>query len=363
MKWEILAVASLVIATLVYPAIAQSTVISIEDVDVALGGSATVPIYIYDVTDPDGVGTVQLALLYNASVVQITGTNDSNTDFSFVTPNIDNTNGILTVGGTHMGAAPGPTGDVRVIDVTFTAVGSAGEESLLDITATLLKDATVQQNDITHDVDDGYFTISEEEESIPPIVTNASVDPLVIPDDTDNEPRWGELAELMVNVTDESELASVTVNLSAIGGGSKEPMGNGLGVACMFNIGNYTVESTLWTVYNYSTNASEGTAGWNETLETYVPYCLPVNATDIYGNSNTSVCIELTVMKNGDVNEDGSVNFGDVTYLANHVVSTAGYESMEDGIAEVNGDTSVNFGDVTYLANHVVSTAGYEELK
>jgi hypothetical protein len=140
-------------------------------------------------------------------------------------------------------------------------------------------------------------------------------------------------------------------------------MGNGLGVACMFNIGNYTVESTLWTVYNYSTNASEGTAGWNETLETYVPYCLPVNATDIYGNSNTSVCIELTVMKNGDVNEDGSVNFGDVTYLANHVVSTAGYESMEDGIAEVNGDTSVNFGDVTYLANHVVSTAGYEELK
>jgi hypothetical protein len=54
---------------------------------------------------------------------------------------------------------------------------------------------------------------------------------------------------------------------------------------------------------------------------------------------------------------------GDVTYLANHVVGTGGYESMEDSIAEVNGDSSVNFGDVTYLANHVVGTNGYGKLK
>ena len=349
MKWEILAIASLVIVSmLVSPAIAQATTISIEDVEVAPGGSATVPIYIYDVTDPDGVGTVQLDLLYNASVVQITGTDDSNTDFTFVTPNIDNTNGIFTVGGTYIGAAPGPTGDVRVIDVTFTAVGSAGEESLLDITATLLKDATVQQNDITHDVDDGYFTISEEN---PPIVTNASADPLIIPDDTDGVPLWGENTTFSVNVTDETAISTVTINLSAIGG---SPITN------MSNIGNYT-DGTLWCLFNHTTNASVGTSGWNGSA--YVPYQLEVNATDIQGNSNTSVCIELTVMKNGDVNEDGSVNFGDVTYLANHVVSTAGYESMEDGIAEVNGDSSVNFGDVTYLANHVVSTAGYEVLK
>jgi hypothetical protein len=557
MKWEILAVASLVvISMLVYPVIALSTTISIEDIEVAPGGSATVPIYIYDVTDPDGVGTVQLDLLYNASMVQITGTDDSNSNFIIVTPNVDNTNGIFTLGGMHIGAPPGPTGDVRVIDVTFTAVGSAGDESLLNIANTLLKDATAQQNDIPHDVDDGNFTIevnnppvpkitnpqdgatlsglvtieeidesgegdivynlfeyyydencdcvdndenewheigndtspaggwsvewdttarpdccymvratmgdeqgqtgqdeinvvlsnhdpvpvitnpqdgdtlsgvvtieevddsfdngadivynlfkyyydencdcvdNDENEwheigndtspaggwsvgwnttqypdccymiratmgdkhgrtgtteinvkidNTPPVVTNGNATPLVIPDDTDNEPKWGENATLNVTVNDHSSVY-VTINLSAIGGPAVQPMTN--------------IEGNIWSV---TTNASNGTAGWNGTA--YEPYQLQVNATDITGKSNISVSIESLVMNNGDVNEDGSVDFADVTYLANHVVSTAGYESMEDTVADVNGDSFVDFADATYLANHVVSTAGYEELK
>jgi len=117
-------------------------------------------------------------------------------------------------------------------------------------------------------------------------------------------------------------------------------------------------DSNIW---NVSANASVGTAGWNGSA--YVPHELPVNATDEYGNSNTSVSVELTVMKNGDVNGDGIVNFVDVTYLANHLVGTPGYEDMEDNIADVNGDSIVNFVDVTYLANHLVGTPGYEELK
>jgi len=556
-KPKILVLASLVvISALVYPVIAQSTTISIEDVEVVPGGSATVPIYIYAVTDPDGVGTVQLDLLYNSSVVQITDTDDSNSNFIIVTPNVDNTNGIFTLGGMHIGAPPGPTGDVRAIDVTFTAVGTAGEGSLLNITATLLKDATSQQNDITHDVDDGNFTIKENnppmpnitspqdgdtlsgpvvieeidesgEEDIvynlfeyyydencdcvdndgnewleigndtdgtdgwsvnwdtaarsdccymiratmgdeqgqtgqdeinvvlsnhdpvpvitnpqdgdilsgvvtieevdasvdngadivynlfeyyydescdcvdndgnewleigndtdgtdgwkvnwdtaqhpdccymiratmgdkhgrtgtteinvkidntPPVVTNANATPLIIPEDTDNDPRWGENATLNVTVNDHSSV-SVTINLSAIGGPAVQPMTN--------------IEGNIWSV---TTNASNGTAGWNGTA--YEPYQLQVNATDLVGKSNISVSIGLMVMKNGDVNEDGSVDFADVTYLANHVVGTAGYESMEDNVADVNGDTLVNFADATYLANHVVGTAGYEELK
>jgi PGF-CTERM protein len=205
MKWEILAIASLVVVSmLVSPAIAQATTISIEDVEVALGGSATVPIYIYDVTDPDGAGTVQLDLLYNASVVQVTGTDDSNTDFSFVTPNIDNTNGIFTVGGTYMGAAPGPTGDVRVIDVTFTAVGSAGKESLLDITNTLLMDATVQQNDITHDVDDGTFTI--EGGVAPPTIVSYTISDYTItpPETTEIDVEFSEEVDYTIAIETDS---------------------------------------------------------------------------------------------------------------------------------------------------------------
>jgi hypothetical protein len=58
------------------------------------------------------------------------------------------------------------------------------------------------------------------------------------------------------------------------------------------------------------------------------------------------------------------VNFADVTYLANHVVGTPGFDgSMKETLGEVNGDTSVNFADVTYLANHVVGVIGFEPLK
>jgi len=162
MKAKTLAVTSLILVSLlIYPVIAQSTVISIEDVEVAPSGSETVPIYIYNVTDPDGVGTVQFNLIYNSSVVHITSTDASNSDFDLVVPEWNNSVGVLTVGGSYFGVKPLPTGDVRVIDVTFTAVGNAGDESSLTITNTSLKDDTSDQNDIPHEVDDGVFSITE----------------------------------------------------------------------------------------------------------------------------------------------------------------------------------------------------------
>jgi len=218
----------------------------------------------------------------------------------------------------------------------------------------------------------------------PPIVANPTVDPLIIPEDTDNEPLWGELAELMVNVTDESEIKNVTVNLSAIGGGSKEPMamgggsgggsGSGVRLAVMFNIGNYTENNlpaneapALWTVYNYTINTSVGTARWNETSGTYEPYYLQVNATDRYNNSNTSVSIELIVMKNGDVmpyNGDGKVDFmHDALYLVRHTKGVPGYENIRDNIADVTGDGKVDFmHDALYLVRHTKGVPGYEIL-
>jgi len=184
------------------------------------------------------------------------------------------------------------------------------------------------------------------EDTEAPTVTNPNADPSSVPEDTDNEPLWGELTELSVVVTDASVITSVTIDLSSLGGNAAQPM---------TQVG----ASDVWTV---STNASIGTAGWNGSA--YVSYLLQVTATDEYAQSNSSVSIELLVMKNGDVNEDGSVNFADVTYLANHVVGTPGFDgSLKQNLAEVNGDSSVNFADVTYLANHVVGTSGFELLK
>ena len=54
----------------------------------------------------------------------------------------------------------------------------------------------------------------------------------------------------------------------------------------MLNIGNYTKNNILWTMYNYTTNASvKGT------------FNLTVNATDINGNYNDTVNITLDVKK------------------------------------------------------------------
>jgi hypothetical protein len=306
----------------------EPTEISIGDVIAAPGAAETTSIMI-NVTDPSGLGAATINLTYDPSVCVVTNVVKGPSSFDSLTSS-------------H----------------TLKAVGDPDDSSTLNLNVEVLRNNTGKL--ISYVVNNGTFTIQADNE--PPIVTNPSADPLIIPDDTDNEPRWGELAELKVNVTDESEIASVTVNLSAIGGGSKEPMGDGTGVACMFNIGNYTVGSTLWTVYNYTTNASEGTSGWNETLGTYVPYCLPVNATDIYGKSNTSVCINLTVMNNGDVSSDGETDSWDCTYLARSIAGIPGY-TMVDEVADVSGDSEADSWDCTYLARHIAEIPGYDKLK
>ena len=168
-----------------------------------------------------------------------------------------------------------------------------------------------------------------------PILTNPNATPDVIPDDTDNVPLWGENSTLNVTVTDDSGIVSVTINLSAIGGLPVQPMTN--------------IEGNIWSI---TTNASNGTAGWNGTA--YVPYQLQVNATDISGKSNTSVSIELTVMKNGDVTGDGFVDLGDGIRLVNYDFSGHNpmYSFPSDTIADVTGDGIVDFGDGIRLVNY-----------
>jgi len=102
-------------------------------------------------------------------------------------------------------------------------------------------------------------------DTIPPLVTNPTANPPSIVADGIQE------SQLNVTVTDESGIASVIVDLSDIGGSSAQEMNNIPGT----------------DVYTVTTTAAVGTAP-----DTYE---LQVNATDIYGNSNTSVSIALTV--------------------------------------------------------------------
>ena len=170
----------------------------------------------------------------------------------------------------------------------------------------------------------------------PPMVTNASANPISIPVDTDNDPRWGETSQLNVTVTDPSGIDRVTINLSAIGGSATQPMTN--------------IGENIWTV---TTNASNGTPP--------MTYNLEVNATDLYGNSNTSLNITLNVVKNGDVNEDGNVTIYDAYVLARYVLDIPGPE-INKGASEVSGNGEISLFDAMYLAKHVLGKVGYEIL-
>jgi hypothetical protein len=164
-----------------------------------------------------------------------------------------------------------------------------------------------------------------------PSVTHPSASPSIIPDDTDNDPRWGELSQLNVTVT--GSIASVAIDISQIGGQPAQPMVNAGG--------------NIWSV---TANASAGTPPRT--------YYLKVNATDLNGISNTSVSIPLVVMKNGDVNGDNTVNVADAMLLANYVSYPGKYTISSEYVAEVTGNGVVNIGDAIFLAT-CVSSPGY----
>ena len=360
-KREILALAATV-SLLVISATAvsaQNAVVSIESCGADVGKNVTVPVMIKDIP----VKTADVTLIYNKSVVNVVSVSDS--DFHSMLEDIKNEEGYTRIIAYHVGAPL--IGDVKLADVTLMAVGNAGETSPLDFIDIYLEDGNGAE--ISAIPENGTFTIQE---TTPPIVINPRAEPMIIPDDTDNEPLWGELAELMVNVTDESGIASVTVNLSDLGW-EVSPMVNqsrclqyGIcspSVAVLTCIGNYSADGTTWVPFNFSTNASAGTTGWNGSA--YVPFCLPVNATDIYGNSNTSVCINLTVMKNGDVSGDGKVTLYDASYIANwYLGGQPGFETIIETVADVSGDGKVTLYDASYIANwYLGGQPGFEVLK
>ena len=326
-------IALISVFVLAVPAIAQeNNVISIGDIEVSPSGSVTTPILIHNATS---VATVRINLSYDQSVVNVTNAEKVDFDDWFGFDNTHASDGYVIIAAVKFGEL---SGDRTVANVELTATGSAGMSSNLNLSIIELSDSG--GNPIEGSTSNGSFTIQE---TTPPILENPRAEPLIIPDDTDGVPLWGENTTLSVNVTDETAISTVTINLSAIGG---SPITN------MSNIGNYT-DGTLWCLFNHTTNASNGTAGWNGSA--YVPYCLPVNATDIHGNSNTSVCINLTVMKNGDVTGDGKVMMGDGVRIVNHVFNLEDpkYSLPSDTIADVTGDDKVMMGDGVRIVNHV----------
>ena len=171
-----------------------------------------------------------------------------------------------------------------------------------------------------------------------PAVKNPGANPAAI------APDGAASTQLNVTVIDgcSCNIDSVTVDLSTIGGSDAQVMTR--------------INDT--DVYSVTATVAEGTA-----IDTY---CLSVNASDVFGNYNDSVCIDLVVTmdaglpKTGDIDgSTGEPTMGDAVYLAKHVVGLSGYETIfADGDIDVStGEPTM--GDAVYLAKHVVGLSEY----
>jgi len=309
--------------------------ISIGNISVLPGGNATTSIVIHNIIN---VGTADIFLCYNQSIVHVIAVNDS--DFDFMDTIIDNSSGMTRIG-TYQISSDGLNGEVKLADVRLKAVGSEGDFCTLNLTINELKEAGPEEISIPATPHNGSFTITD---TTPPVVTNPVASPQSIPEDTDFDPRWGETAQLNITVIDECGVANVTINLTALGGSSEQSM-------------THIPDTDVWIV---TTNASIGTALCHN--GSYIPHNLTVCATDMFGNANMSLSIQLIVILNGDVSNNGEVGLYDAMYLGKHVLGKPEFETMNEGVGEVSGNSEVTLYDAMYLARHVMGKSGFEVL-
>jgi hypothetical protein len=309
-------------------------IVIIGETSAMTGSNATLSIIITNITN---VGTTDIILTFNQSIVHVVDASKS--DFDFMDTEIDNANGRTRIGAFQT-SSDGLSGNVRVANITFNAVGGGGDSTVLGLVINELKEESSQEIPIPASVQNGTFTVWE---TSPPIIINPLSDPSSIPEDTDADPGWGETSQLSVVVTDECGVADVTINLSTISGLSDQSMAR-------------ITDTDIWTV---TVSASIGTALFNES---YLPHNLTICAIDAFGNVNSSVSIPLTVILNGDVSNNGEVSLYDATYLANYILNKPGFETMNERVGDVSGNGAVTFYDAMYLSKHVLTDIEYEIL-
>ena len=307
----------------------QTVTVSIDDVTITPKEVIAVPVTIRDVTS---LGGCAINIVYNASIVDVTGVTAGEMDI--LTYNINDGTGWMYASAVD---AEGLDGDVVFAYINLAAVGTPGDVSPLDLTVEELFD--VAYTSISHTVVDGSVTIEMPPDIDPPVVSDASVSRDTILNDN-GRPRAPGTNTTVIEVTAtdaDTGVASVTIDLSQIGGSDAQPMERIAG-------------TDTWTV---TTNASDGVN---------LAHRLVINATDNSGNHNDLVGVTLTVLRRGDVCRDNVIDSRDMLYIARYLASlepeaSSPPDAMVGDVVGTaggaEGDGIVDMADVVYLMRYM----------
>ena len=325
------------LVSLVTMVVAQPATVRIGSTGAFPNNTIDESIRIANVTTNLGGGTIKVS--YNTSVVHVTSVaNGTGNAMTVIAWNVNN--------GTNPGSvrisaynATGRSGEVIFATVTYKAVGAIGATSALNITVESLFNTTY--SDIAYTVQNGTFRVKD---TVPPVVLGTNASPAVILQDNGRPRAAGtNVSRLNVTVTDNDVgVASVTIDLSPIGGSPTAPM----------TLIQGTNMNGVWSVL------TTATAGVNLTNN------LQVTATDADANPNSSVSIPLVVLRRGDVKRDNTVDMMDLLYIARYTVglepewSSPPSVFIADIVGEAGtpvGDGRVDMKDALYIARKAIA--------
>ena len=305
----------LLLALLIVP-VSAATTISVSDVFFEPGDDATISVVINNVSN---VGVANINIDYDPSVVCITGVNNS--DFGNLYPVINNTIGLVKIGGVDYG--DGLSGNVKLADILIEAVGDACETSTLNLTVNELKEASATETTIPATVDSGTAVLN-----LPPVA---------VPRSLHRYNNIGDLGRAIFN-----------------GSASYDPSADGRVINYGWNFGDGDNGTGETVEHVYSSGP------WNGTGYEHFTVCLTVKDN---GGLPSSTLIPVNVYIAGDVNGDGEVNILDAVRAGKYWRATCGgcgdYVWDDEGAdkADLNNDCEINILDFVIIGANWRKTA------
>ena len=290
-----------------------TTIISIENAFTMSGENTVTSIMINNVSN---LGVADINLTFDPSVVHVLSA--GNSDFDFFHALIDNSTGVVRMGGIDYG--DGLNGDIKLAEITLKAVGNHGEATTLGAKINELKEAGAIETSIPATEDNATAFIN-----IPPVA-------IAIPMHS-------------YNIVGNIYVCKAVFN----GSNSYDPNGDAI-TNYSWDFGDGYSDEGRMTEHIYSTYNYNGTG--------YEPFNLSLTVTDSGGLTNTTIT-QINVFIAGDANGDGVVDIFDGVMVGlewGEKCADSTWTAAQSDKADLNNDCVIDIFD------GVIVGANWEEV-